>query len=80
MRQQNLLNNSQQLEFLDILNVMSFCLGVMNLNQNMTQNDKQELEQELNTKITQLLDEIHGHLATQDEKIAKIMEALNIDH
>ena len=39
-----MLNNGRQLEFLDALNIASFCIGLMNLDQNLTQNDKQELE------------------------------------
>ena len=51
--------------FLDILNLMSFCIGLMNLDMTLTQSDKQEL-----------LDEIHGHLQEQDAKIDMILEEL----
>jgi len=75
-------NLNSQLQFMDLLNIASFCLGIMNLNQNLTQNDKQELEEELNKKINSLLEEIHSHLTAQDEKINRIlalMEAKNSD-
>ena len=68
-----------QLGFLDMLNIASFCLGLMNLEQNLTQNDKQELEQELNTQLSSLLNEIHSHLQEQDEKIDAIMKHLGVE-
>lgn len=71
--------NNKQIEFLDLLNIMSFCIGVMNLNSNMTQNDKQDLQKQLNEGINSLLKEVHAHLQEQDNKIDKIMEALHID-
>lgn len=62
--------------FLDILNLMSFCIGLMNLDMNLTQNDKQDLLDEFNSKATYLLNEIHNHLQEQDEKIDMILEVL----
>lgn len=70
------MNNNKQLEFLDILNIMSFYIGILNLNQNMTQNDKQDLLKELNDKINLLLQEIHSHLQRQDNKIDEILKKL----
>lgn len=75
--------NEGQLGFLDILGIMSFVLGLMNYEENLTQNDKQELMQQLNEKtdgllreIKSLLDEIHKHLAEQDAKIDTIIKAV----
>lgn len=77
MRYQDLLNNQQQqLSFIDTLSVASFVLGLMNLNENLTQNDKQELMEELNHKTDKLLDEIHKHLQEQDKKLDIILEKL----
>ena len=70
------MNENRQLEFLDILNIMSFYIGILNLNQNMTQNDKQDLQKQLNDKVNLLLQEIHGHLESQDIKIDTIMKKL----
>lgn len=72
----NNFNNNNQLSFLDILNVLSFYVGMMNLEQNLTQNDKQELEDELNKKMNFLLEEVHKHLKQQDEKIDTILTYL----
>lgn len=66
--------NNGQLDFLDILNIMSFIIGVMNYDENLTQNDKQDLMQELNAKSDKLLKEIHRHLTEQDKKIDIILK------
>ena len=71
---------NSQLGFLDFLNIASFCIGLMNLDQNMTQNDKEELEQQLNHKVNALLDEIHSHLTEQDRKIDSIMKHLGVEN
>jgi len=70
------MNESKQLEFMDILGIMSFVLGLMNLQENLTQGDKQELIQELGKKTDSVLREIHQHLEFQDQKIDKILELL----
>lgn len=72
-------NNNNQFEFLDILNIMSFYIGLLNLNQNLTQNDKQDLQKQLDEKINLLLKEIHTHLEQQDEKINNILEMMKND-
>lgn len=67
---------AEQLEFLDFLNIASFCIGLMNLEENLTQGDKQELMEELSRKTDILLQEIHAHLEVQDNKLDYIMEVL----
>ena len=66
--------NNGQLDFLDILNIMSFIIGLMNYDENLTQNDKQDLMQELNAKSDKLLQKIHRHLTEQDKKIDTILK------
>lgn len=65
--------------FLDTLSILSFCIGMMNLNENLTQGDKQDLQKQLSEKTELLLNEIHSHLKEQDEKLDKIMEVVNKD-
>lgn len=65
-----------QFTFLDAVSLISFLIGVMNLNENLSQNDKQVLVQELNKKAEQLLTEIHTHLENQDKKLDKILGLL----
>lgn len=56
--------------FLDIISLTSFLLGIMNLEENLTQGDLQD-------KTQLILDEIHGHLQKQDDKIDEILRRLN---
>ena len=65
-----------QLEFLDLLNIMSFVIALENLEENVTQSDKQELLQEFNSKAELLLTEIHKHLEEQDARLSVIEETL----
>ena len=70
------MTNTGQLDFLDLISIMSFVIALMNLDENMTQGDKQELQQDLANKADALLDEIHAHLEEQDIKLDRIMEEL----
>lgn len=58
-----------EMTFLDIISLMSFFVGIQNLDMNITQEDVQ------NT-ADQILREIHSHLEQQDEKINQILEML----
>ena len=65
-----------QLTFIDLLSMMSFLIGLMNLEENLTQGDKQDLMTEFDTKASALLSEIHNHLADQDRKLTEIIALL----
>lgn len=69
-------NESRQLSFLDLLNILSFLIGLENLESNLTQNDKADLQKSLSENAERLLTEIHAHLEAQDEKIDKILKRL----
>ena len=62
--------------FIDMLALLSFFVGVANLDMNVTQEDKQELQSDLSNQTNVLLDEIHGHLAKQDQKIDMLIRLL----
>ena len=68
-----------QFTFLDTLNLISFCMGLLNLEENLGQGDKQEILEEFSEKADVLLKEIHSHLEEQDRKIDKILEVLSDD-
>lgn len=68
-----------QLTFFDTINLISFMIGVMNLNENLTQGDKQDLLKTFSQEAERLLNEIHHHLQEQDEKIDMILEELKHD-
>ena len=65
--------------FLDIINLTSFLVGMLNFNENLTQGDKQYLLETFSQKADSLLKEIHSHLQEQDEKIDIILEELKND-
>ena len=76
------MNNNEQLSLLDILNILSFIIGILNYNENLTQGDKQELMQEIDNKISLVLDKVQKHLELQDKQlniIIKRLEELKID-
>ena len=58
-----------QFTFLDIISLTSFLIGILNLDENLTQGDLQD-------KAQLILDEIHGHLQRQDDKIDLILQRL----
>lgn len=68
-----------ELTFLDAISIISFCVGLQNLSENLTQGDKQELQKDLADKADKLLAEIHTHLEEQDAKIDEILKRLNND-
>lgn len=70
-----------ELTFLDLLNILSFWVGVQNLDLNATQNDIQAVMNALAEKADTLLNEIHAHLKEQDRKLADIFqEVKNIEN
>lgn len=72
----NYLNN--EIEFLDILSVISFIIGLKNYNESLSQRNKQDIMHNFNQDIRYLLKEIQNHLIEQDKKINRIMEKLDI--
>lgn len=68
--------NEGKQNFLDALNLMSFVIGLMNLNENLTQGDKQDIMKNLSEKADTILKEIHAHLEEQDGKINEILEII----
>lgn len=70
-------SNNGQFTFLDILGILSFCISLMNLDENLSQGDKQDLQNDLSEKMKIILNEVHDHLQRQDNKLDKILEELN---
>jgi hypothetical protein len=69
--------NNGQFTFLDLVSLMSFCIAIMNFDENLSQSDKQEMMEGLSQQTEVLLKEIHSHLQEQDKKIDYILEVLN---
>lgn len=62
--------------FLDIITLISFFIGLANLEENLTQGDKQDLQEDLSNKADLLLNEIHSHLEKQDKKLDLILQEM----
>ena len=66
--------------FLDSIAILSYFIGVKNLDLNITQEnlDKQtaDFDAIVNNRIESALSEIHSHLRNQDEKINLILKRL----
>ena len=74
------MNDDGQLNFIDWLSVMSFYIGLLNLDMNITQNDIAEQTADIDKRVNQhlhdVLDEIHSHLQEQDIKLSEIQKEL----
>lgn len=66
--------------FLDYITLVSFFIGLENLDLNITQEDmdKQtaDLDAHVNAQLHDALTEIHQHLEIQDNKLDKLLELL----
>lgn len=74
------MSNNGQIDFLDLISIMSFVIALMNLDENMTQGDKQDIQHDLADKADLLLNGIHAHLEEQDIKLSQILEELKHDN
>ena len=68
--------NNGEWTFLDIISLMSFCIGLQNLDMNITQEDMQNADHNSAQRADRILEEIHSHLEEQDRKIDMILEVL----
>ena len=73
-----MLNDSNNLDFLDIINIVSFAIAIANYNENLNQTDKQELIHKLDKQTSELLSQLNAHLECQDENIDKILTMLEV--
>jgi hypothetical protein len=65
-----------QLTFLDLISILSFWIGIENLDMNITQEDIQETTTILDEKLKKEVDDIHSHLSIQDAKLNHIIGIL----
>lgn len=66
------IKDSENLDFLDMISLLSFIIGVQNLGLNITQNDLQSSESKLNKALQKEVAEIHAHLENQDALLQDI--------
>lgn len=65
-----------ELTFLDIISIISFCVGLQNLDLNTAQEDLDNQTQELDKKLRKNIEDIHQHLSVQDAKLNLILNKL----
>lgn len=74
------MNENGQLDFIDFLSVLSFFIGALNLEMNITQNDIErqtaDIDKRVNDHLQDILNEIHRHLEEQDIRLSVIEETL----
>ena len=74
------MSENGQLNFIDLLSIMSFYIGLLNLDMNITQNDiaeqTSEIDNRVNIHLHEVLNEIHNHLQEQDIKLSEIQKEL----
>ena len=68
--------DSSQLDILDVLSVLSFLIGVENLEYNISQDDMQKATERLDTALREEVRQIHEHLNEQDLKLNYITSML----
>lgn len=62
--------------FLDIISLISFCIGLQNLELNISQDDLQNETEKLDKALRENVEDIHRHLEIQDKKLDYILEVL----
>ena len=68
-----------ELTFLDLISIISFCVGIQNLDLNLAQEDLDAQTQELDRRLKAVVDDIHKHLQEQDQKIDLLLEEVRRD-
>lgn len=69
-----------QWTFLDIIALLSFAVGLENLDVNITQTDLQNEAQVLDERMQRALAGIHAHLEMQDEKLKTLLGGAENEH
>ena len=67
---------NEELTFLDLLSIVSFCVALQNLDLNLAQEDLDNQTQELDRSLRKVVDDIHQHLSVQDAKLNLILNRL----
>jgi hypothetical protein len=68
----------EQFTKMDLLNILSFIIGVLNYGENLTQGDKQDLMSKFDKQTKQILTELHEHLENQDKQLKEVLERLEV--
>ena len=68
--------NNGEWTFIDILSILSFFVGLQNLDLNIAQEDLDNQTQDLDRRLRLVVDDIHRHLQEQDKKIDEILKRI----
>ena len=68
--------DSGEWTFLDLITLISFFVGLQNLDMNITQEDMQHATEKLDKALRKEVEDIHRHLEIQDQLITTILEKL----
>lgn len=68
-----MINQNGQYDLLDMLTIVSFFIGVANYEENVDQSTMDET-------VKKAVEDIHRHLKTQDQKIEKILDILEVQN
>lgn len=63
-------------EFLDVLSILSFAIGIANYEENLSQSDKDDIMHELDIKTTKMLKQIEDDLEYQNSLLNAILQKL----
>ena len=64
-------------DFMNTLQLVSFIIGWMNLQENLTQNDKADIMNRLDQQTKDILGKVEESLEKQNEMLKEILDALN---
>lgn len=67
------MDDRQQFTVMDVLNIISFYIGMKNLDLNFTQDTAGKM-------LDIVVNDIHAHLNEQDKKLALIMQELGVEY
>lgn len=73
------MNNSYNNNFIDTLSVMSFVIGLMNYDENLSQSDKDDMIHQMNVKMQELLERLEDDLEEQNKMLREIIQLLKED-
>ena len=62
---------------LNAIQIVSFIIGVLNYNENLTQNDKDDIMQKLDQQTKEILQNVEKQLQEQNVLLKSILEKLN---
>ena len=69
-----IMNNN--LDFLDILSIISFAISIANYNQNLQQSSNDDLMKEIDQKTAELLSKLESDISRQNADISDIKQML----